>query len=201
MRVGYYGGSFDPPHRAHLAVACAARDAFALNRVLLAPTGKQPLKPSGAMAPFADRLAMVELLCRGQDALQSSAIDAPRPGAEANYTVDTLLRLSAGLPPDTELFAIAGADAFLTLPHWRSPGLLLELAQWIVVSRPGVPPGALDELTLTPEQRARVHWLGTLQDPASATNLREQLQHGAVSSAALPEDVAAYIAGHRLYRG
>ena len=75
MRVGLFGGSFDPPHRGHLAVAEAVRDRFALDRVLLAPAAIQPLKPGGAQASFADRLRMVELLCEGAHGIEASTID------------------------------------------------------------------------------------------------------------------------------
>lgn len=98
MRLGYFGGSFDPPHRAHLLAAELARQQFSLDRVLLAPTGRQPFKTGGAQAPFADRLHMVGLLCEGHPGLEASAIDGPLPGGEPNYTVDTLRRLRASLP-------------------------------------------------------------------------------------------------------
>src|SRR5580700_10939646 len=118
MRVGFYGGSFDPPHCGHLAVARAAARAFALDKVLLAPTAQQPLKPQGAEAAFADRLAMVRLLCAGEHGLQASELEAPDSSgasppssgaaapnaAQPNYTIDTLRRLRAQLRPSDEIF-------------------------------------------------------------------------------------------------
>src|SRR3978361_2006331 len=108
MRIGYFGGTFDPPHRAHLRVARAAADAFALDRVLLAPTGVQPLKAEPAKASFEDRLAMTRLLCAEAPRLQASAIDGPLPDGSPNYTVDALSRLREQ-QPDAELFVLAGA--------------------------------------------------------------------------------------------
>src|ERR1700734_1006739 len=97
MRVGFFGGSFDPPHLGHLAVARAAAQAFALDTVLLAPTAHQPLKPHGADAPFEDRLAMVRLLCAGQPGLEASELEAPTEAISPNYTIDTLRALRAEL--------------------------------------------------------------------------------------------------------
>src|ERR1700754_832869 len=77
MRVALFGGSFDPPHHGHIAIATAAADVFDLEKVLFAPVGRQPLKPEGGAAPFADRLAMVELACRADERFAASDLDAP----------------------------------------------------------------------------------------------------------------------------
>lgn len=205
MRLGYFGGSFDPPHRGHLAVAQLARDRFQLDRVLLAPTGRQPLKPGGPEAPFADRLRMTELLCAGQPGLQASAIDAPAFDGTPNYTVDTLRRLHAELAvpgtstPSPELFAILGADAFLGLRQWRQPDELLRLANWIIVSRPGSPLPNLSRLDLTPAQRTHLHLLTDLADPTSATDLRARLHAGLPCTDAIPASILALIRSLGLY--
>lgn len=199
MRIGYFGGSFDPPHRGHLTVARAARDRFALDRVLLAPTGRQPLKPEGPAAPFADRLRMTAFSCRGEQGLQASDIDAPRPNSEPNYTLDTLRRLKATLPVEAEMYAILGADAFLGLPQWRGVPELFLLADWIVVSRPGFSIEQLDGLKLDPAQRARLHMLESVADPTSATELRERLRLHEPCEEWLPAEVLGYIAAHHLY--
>jgi nicotinate-nucleotide adenylyltransferase len=199
MRIGFFGGSFDPPHRGHLAVARAAAEAFRLDRVLLAPTARQPLKPGGAVAAFNDRLAMVKLLCRGDARLEPSALDVPLIHGEPNYTIDTLTRLHAGLATNAILFVIVGADAFLDLRRWRSPDRLLEIAEWIVVSRPGFSLTEFDALELSPEQLARVHLLSGVAEPASATEIRTCLHEGRDCSEFVPVPVLEYIRGHRLY--
>ena len=264
MRIGYFGGSFDPPHRGHLAVASAARDAFALDRVLLAPTARQPLKPGGPVASFEDRLRMTELLCAGQPRLEASAIDGPRPNGEPNYTADTLRRLHAQLiqsggratlpdrpspppnpatpssslnlatpstsslksstlktsslktstitspfpvtnitPPAPEdlpkIFAILGADAFLTLPHWRQPEALFELADWIIVSRPGFPLPSLDAFPAF--QRSRIHPLTGVAEPVDATSLRARLEVGESCAAEIPNPVLTELLRRHLYGG
>ena len=198
-RFALFGGSFDPPHRGHLAIAGAAADAFGLRRVLFAPTARQPLKPGGAHASFADRLAMVALACRQDPRFVASPIDAPRPDHRPNYTVDTLTELGRQ-HPGVELYAIAGADSFLDLPRWHEASRLFALAEWIVVSRPGFDLGRLDDLGLTAGQRARVHVLPGVADPASATDLRERLAAGLDAADLLLPEVADYIREHQLYR-
>lgn len=198
-RVALFGGSFDPPHRGHLAIARAAADAFGLTKVLFAPTGRQPLKPGGAAAPYRARFAMVELACEADARFAASELDAPRPDGRPNYTVDTLEMLRRE-NPRAELFAIAGADAFLDLPRWYESARLFELAQWIVVSRPGFPLRGLEALRLAETQRARVHLLETVEDGVSATELRTRLGAGDRWEGLLPDSVAAYIRRHGLYR-
>lgn len=215
MRVALFGGTFDPIHRGHLAIANAAAQAFALDRILFAPTGRQPLKPEGATASFAERLAMVTLALADLSAnnpqpatcsFLPSDLDAPRPDGSPNYTVDTLSTLAQQFPGAT-LFVLAGADSFLDLRHWRSPIQLLMLAEWIVVSRPGspLPPDFLDlpqlaPLALTPAQRARIHLLATVHEDVSATELRRRLYQGDPCPGLLSPAVAVYIESHHLYR-
>jgi nicotinate-nucleotide adenylyltransferase len=199
MRIGLFGGTFDPPHRGHLAVADAVRERFALNPVLLAPAAVQPLKPEAVHASFAHRLRMVELLCQGHAGLEASALDGPQPGAAPNYTIDTLHRLRATFPAHAEIFVIAGADAFLGLRNWKSPGDLLREARWIVVSRPGFDLRALDAMGLTPTQRARIETLSDFANPVSATEVRERLHDRDEAAQLVPPQVLDYIRAHHLY--
>ena len=199
MRVGLFGGSFDPPHRGHLAVAEAVRDSFALDRVLLAPAAVQPLKLDGAHASFADRLRMVELLCEGAPGIEASTIDGPQKDRAPNYTIDTLHRLRDELPPGTEIFVIVGADAVLGLRQWKDPAALLKQARWIVVSRPGFDLHALETLQLTPEQLARIETLSDFENPVSATEIRERFHDHDTASALVPPKVLEYIRAHHLY--
>ena len=199
MRVALFGGSFDPPHHGHIAIATAAADAFKLETVLFAPAGHQPLKPEGASASFDDRLAMVELVCRQDPRFAVSNLDSPRPNGVPNYTVETLTALKESMP-GANLFNLVGADSFLDLPRWHQPQRLLELAEWIVVSRPGFPIESLSELGLTPNQRGRIHLLQTVHEDVAATNLRERLEAGDPCADLLPTPVATYIREHHLYR-
>ena len=120
MRVALFGGSFDPPHHGHTAIATAAADVFDLDKVLFAPVGRQPLKPEGVPASFADRLAMVELACKSDPRFDGSDLDTPRSDGTPNYTVQTLAALH-DVMPDARLFNLVGADSFLNLPRWREP--------------------------------------------------------------------------------
>lgn len=206
MRIALFGGTFDPPHRGHISIARAAADAFALDQILFAPTGLQPLKLSTEPTPFAIRLALVSAACQpgyseSDPRFLATDLDAPRPDHSPNYTVDTLAALAALYPQHT-LFNLVGADSFLNLPHWRSPDRLLDLAEWIVVTRPGYPLTEPDlaPLALTPTQRARVHLLAGVEEDVSATTLRDRLRRGDPCLDLLPAPVAAYIATHHLYR-
>jgi nicotinate-nucleotide adenylyltransferase len=198
MRVALFGGSFDPPHHGHIAIATAAADVFDLDSVVFAPVGHQPLKPEGTPAPFVDRLAMVELACRSDPRFAVSDLDAPRPDGAPNYTVQTLAALHEAMP-DARLFNLVGADSFLDLPRWHEPKRLLELAEWIVVSRPGFPLADLSPLDLTPYQKGRVHLLQTVHEDVAATNLRERLEAGDLCTDVLSPDVSAYIQINHLY--
>jgi nicotinate-nucleotide adenylyltransferase len=183
MRTAFFGGTFDPIHRGHLAIASAAADAYALDQVLFAPVGRQPLKAEATVASFQDRLAMTRL----------AVISDPRFAVSAVLTRDH---------PEDTLFALAGADSFLTLRHWRSPEKLLSLAQWIVVSRPEFPlaESKLIPLSLNPAQRSRIHLLNTVHEDVSASELRRRLRAGDPCAGLLPAPVADYIQTHHLYR-
>jgi len=146
-RVAFFGGSFDPPHLGHLAVAHAARKAFGLDAVLFAPVGAQPLKPEGASAGFQDRVAMTRLAIAGEPGFTVSLADAPRldgsegsaPKCAPNYTIDTLGGLRAKLGPDSVLYCLIGADSFLSLRDWHRAAEVPFVARLIVASRPGQP--------------------------------------------------------------
>jgi nicotinate-nucleotide adenylyltransferase len=199
MRIALFGGSFDPPHRGHLTTARAAADHFALDRVLFAPSGRQPLKPDAPAASYVHRLAMVELAVLADSRFSASTLDAPRPDGQPNFTVDTLTALDEARAPGDELFCITGADAFLDLRRWRSPERLLELAQWIVVSRPGFSLDSLARLANLPPQFARVLLLPNINVDLSATQLRATLAAHLDCEDDLPPQVASYIRAHDLY--
>lgn len=214
-----YGGSFDPVHCGHVAVARAAVEAFGLGWVEMAPTGRQPLKEE-AEAAYYQRLAMVELACQGDERLRVCGLDGPQYASEdgANYTVDLLRRIEAArgsggggeVVQATEnravsgekarVFVIVGADSFLSLRKWRDPERLLRMAEWIVVSRPGFGLGDLSGLALTAKELGRVHLLETVHEEVSATEIRRRLKAGESCEGLLPAGVEAYIREKGLYR-
>jgi len=139
-RVAFFGGSFDPPHLGHLAVARAARAALALDTVLFAPVGAQPLKPQGSTAGFGDRVAMTGLAIADDTGFEVSLADAPKAEGQPNYTIETLESLRAGLPRDGALFCLMGADSFFGLKRWHRAAEIPFVAPLIIASRPGQRP-------------------------------------------------------------
>jgi nicotinate-nucleotide adenylyltransferase len=145
MRIALFGGSFDPPHSGHIGIATAAVERLHLDRVLMAPVGRQPLKRDQTQSPYEDRMAMVQLACANHPPLVASVIDAPRPDGRYNYTYDTLQRLRETLSAADELFCLVGADSLQTLHHWHRAAEALMLAEWIVAARPGFTLEAIKE--------------------------------------------------------
>jgi len=135
-RVAFFGGSFDPPHLGHLAVARAACAALRLDQVLFAPVGAQPLKPEGPTASFADRVAMTRLAIAGEPGFAISLADAPKPNGAPNYTAETLESLQADLGAGAALFCLMGADSFFELRRWHRAPEIPFIAPLIVASRP-----------------------------------------------------------------
>lgn len=136
-RVAFFGGSFDPPHLGHLAVARAARAALELDTVLFAPVGAQPLKPLGSTASYEDRLILTRLAIAGEAGFAVSLADAPKAGGAPNYTLDTLEDLREELPHGSALFCLMGADSFFALRRWHRAAEIPFAAPLIVASRPG----------------------------------------------------------------
>ncbi|HYK38190.1 nicotinate (nicotinamide) nucleotide adenylyltransferase [Alloacidobacterium sp.] len=222
MRIAFFGGTFDPPHRGHLAIAQAAADRLRLDRVLFAPVGNQPLKHDSSVASFEDRIAMVQLAIGGDARFQVSIIDAPRHDDLPNYTIDSICRLKESLKPDDQLFCLVGADSFLGLPHWHRAAELLTACDFIVASRPRfdfqdaqamLPQGvricgdALYEpgLSVVPisnhsGQSSTLYFLPDLREEASATEVRAALASHGASNDAVPPPVAEYIRAHHLYQ-
>jgi nicotinate-nucleotide adenylyltransferase len=227
MKTGWFGGSFDPPHRAHLALAQLAQQRLALDRVLFAPVGVQPLKRDRSndpesMAGFEDRVAMTRIAIAGQPGFQVSLLDAPRADGRPNYTVDTLRTLRAELPPEDALFCLMGADSFLSIGKWYRAADLLLSCDFVVAARPGfdlsrltaaLPPslsvGACDgsgpaHLALCLRdytgRKSRLWLLPDLADDVSASSIRAALENGSDAGPAIDPRVAAYIRDHRLYR-
>jgi nicotinate-nucleotide adenylyltransferase len=204
MKVGFFGGSFDPPHRGHIALAKLAIERLGLDRVLIAPVGSQPLKRGQATpSPFEDRVAMLRLALAHQPQMEVSLIDAPRPDGRPNYTIDALRRLLTELRPDDQLYCIMGADSFLTIGKWHRSRELLLLCNFVVASRPGFDlqkiaaalpesislatgddgsPGSLVIGLRGGERQSRLYLLTDLEQDVSATGIRQDLRAGPYAS-------------------
>ena len=192
-RIGVYGGSFDPPHLAHLAMACVARDALALDELRLMPAG-QPWQKPGLRADAAQREAMLHLLVGRERGLVVDGRELHRSGA--SYTVDTLRELAAEAP-GAELFLVMGADQFARLHTWHEAAELPRLATLAVAAREGQavqppagwpgPPPAWIELPLP-------------RIDISATEVRRQAAAGERLAPLVGKAVAGYIDQYQLYR-
>jgi len=200
--LGVLGGTFDPIHLAHLALAQEAAESLGLERVLFVPAGSPPHKPGVAITPGADRLAMVQLAIAGNDRFVASRLELDRDGP--SYTVETLEALAATRRTEGvtgELTLILSADAFLGLLTWRNPRRVLELARLAVAPRDGYPEAGAGFLaTNLPDLADRAVFLDGPRIRLSASVLRERAASGRSLRYLVPDAVAAYIGDHGLYR-
>jgi nicotinate-nucleotide adenylyltransferase len=194
--LGVFGGTFDPIHLAHLAVAESARDSLGLDRVLFIPAGVPPHKPGQPITPAADRLAMVEAAIAGNPAFASSRIELDRPGP--SYTVDTLEALSVS---DPDLVLILSSEAYAGMPTWNDPLRVLELARLAVAPREGYPEVGPELVARHfPGMEGRVVVLDGPHIRLSASEIRSRAAAGRSLRYLVPDAVAAYIGDHGLYR-
>jgi nicotinate-nucleotide adenylyltransferase len=192
------GGTFNPPHAGHLALARHARSELRLHLVLLVPAHTPPHKPPAADAATpSQRLAMCELAAAGVEGVSACALEVRRGGA--SYTVDTLQELHDA-NPDASLTLIIGADIALTLPSWRQPRRLLDLAQLAVAQRGGAAEArVLEALAPLHPEPARVKFLSMAPIEISSSQVREQIAAGLPLHGELPAAVERYVAEHDLY--
>lgn len=201
MRLGLFGGSFDPVHFGHLLLAESCREQCRLDEVWLLPAAVAPHKQSAAAAPAEHRLAMLELATAGQTALKVCRYELDRGGV--NYTVDTLTHFRAE-DPDRELFFLLGADMLNDLPNWRRAAEICALATPVVVRRPGS--GALDldglRAIAAPAQIESIcrHQVEMPEIGLSSTDLRQRVAAGRSIRFQTPRAVEMYIQTHGLYR-
>ena len=190
MRLGIYGGSFDPPHLGHLLPVLDAAEQLGLDHVRFVPTSVQPLKVGRATADAVDRLAMTERLVQGIPGFSVDPAEIARPGL--SYTVDTLAGLAAELP-EAELFLLLGADAYALIEQWREPDRVRALSTIVVMAR-------TDGATPPPRAMPGVQVLQSRRVDISSTELRARVRDGRTIRGFVPDAVADYIAEHRLYR-
>jgi nicotinate-nucleotide adenylyltransferase len=200
MRIGIFGGTFDPIHLGHLILAEQCREQAKLDQVWFVPAARPPHKQDQSLTSFDRRTEMLALAIAGQPAFRVDDLERRRPGP--SYTIDTLAAIHAR-QPDDELFLLAGSDVLPDLAHWHEPRRIVELATLLIVARPG--------WALWPQEQL----VTALQLPAPES-LRFQVVHApliALSSRDLrlrvaqhrslrylvPPAVDAYIHAHRLY--
>lgn len=193
-RLGVFGGTFDPPHVGHLALAEWARDELALDRVLFVPAGEPPHKRAARRSTARHRLAMIRLAVRGHAAFEVSTLELDREGP--SFTVDTLMEM-ARREPSAERFLIVGGDMFDLFPKWRSPELILSLATLVVALRPEA---RSPRRTRWDRIGHGVRWLGNPALDVSSSAIRTRAAAGRSLRYLVPDPVARYAGRHGLYR-
>jgi nicotinate-nucleotide adenylyltransferase len=205
-RIGLFGGSFDPPHFAHLALARLALEHLKLDRLLWLPAGAPWQKAGRALAPAADRVAMLRLLIDGEPRFVLDERELHRAGP--SYTIDSVLELRAE-HSGAELFLVIGHDQFLRLPSWHRWQELAPLVTLAVAGRAGQGGAAVpattaetmaEEQAQWPHMPQRVHYLPLPDMPLASTAIRQQAALGEDCSALAGPAVARYIEVHHLYR-
>jgi nicotinate-nucleotide adenylyltransferase len=182
-RVGVFGGTFDPVHIGHLAIANAALDELGLDRVFFVPARRSPLKKDGPIAGAEDRLAMLTVATAHEPRFRVSSIELDRKGP--SYTVDTLEALRG----EGELYLILGSDAYVDFGRWREPARIRSLATIVLAARPG-----------SPNAPSGIRTLDSPLMDISARELRARAAGGRSLRYLVPEEVLRYIEEHRLYR-
>jgi nicotinate-nucleotide adenylyltransferase len=196
LRIGILGGSFDPIHYGHLAIAEEARVTLRLDRVVFIPTAWQPIKHSRHGAAAAQRFEMARLACASNAAFDVSPIEIERPGP--SYSVITLEQLHTTQPG--EYYFILGADAASDLGHWYGAERIVELARLVVVGRPGATPDRERLVHTFPHLAGRMLLVAGPHLDISSSLLRERVAAGQSIRYLTPEPVVEYITQHRLYR-
>lgn len=192
-RLGIFGGTFDPPHLGHLALAEWARVRLRLDRVLFVPAGLPPHKRRAPLSGAVARLAMTRLAVRGHRAFVVAAHEVRVPAP--SYTCDTVLRFAARWPK-SRLFLLIGADSLDEFRSWRDPEGILARATLAVAARPGSGKPAARAWA----RRRGAVWIGNPGLEVSSSMIRARARAGASLKYLVPDAVARYIARHRLYR-
>jgi nicotinate-nucleotide adenylyltransferase len=182
-RVGVFGGTFDPVHVGHLAIANAALDELGLDRVYFVPARRSPLKQDGPVASAEARLAMLTSATASEPRFEVSGVELDRTGP--SFTVDTLEALRG----KADLFLILGSDAYADFERWHDPGRIRALATIVLAARPGAP-----------NAPSGVRMLDSPLMDISSRELRARAARGRSLRYLVPEAVLRYIEEHRLYR-
>lgn len=213
--IALFGGTFDPVHAGHIAVAQAVQRRFHLDAIHFIPSSRPPHKSRSELAPFVHRYAMVALACADHQGFVPSLAEAPMDGATPQffYTVDTVRRFRRE-HHDDHIYFILGADQFLEIPTWKNYETLLDSCDFIIASRPGFRIDAL-RLVVPPEKLGRgpaddpqkivlrksvIHLLTTVSSHVSSTEVRERLEEHKNIHGLVPARVEEYILGQALYR-
>jgi nicotinate-nucleotide adenylyltransferase len=201
MRIGIFGGSFDPVHLGHLWIGEAATEKLTLDRLLWIPSATQPLKPNGPVAGAEDRLEMLRLAISGRFGHQVDDREIRRAGI--SYSVDTVAELK-NENPDADLFFIIGSDSLSSIERWHQPARLLSLATLSVVQRGGEEPVDFSVLQgLVDQVRIDLFRRCVIEMPVieiSSSEIRSRAGQGRGIRHLVPRAVEAYLAAHPIYQ-
>jgi nicotinate-nucleotide adenylyltransferase len=212
MKLGVLGGTFDPIHNGHVAAAAAAQDTLGLDTISLIPSHIPPHRHDPVGASSERRFEMARLAAAEHPGWSASRIELDRDGP--SYTYDTLVELGE---TRTQIFFITGADAFAEIATWSRYPAVLDLANFVVVSRPGItldsirervpsafrnhPPCSPSDFRVLGSEKPRVILVEAHTPDISSTDIRRRVRAGQSLSGLVPDSVARFIAEHRLYSG
>lgn len=187
LKLAIFGGTFDPIHEGHLAVARVAATRYCLDRVLFVPAAHPPHKAGVTHAPYSDRVRMAELACQDDPRFEVSRLEE---NTARSYSIDTIEKVRATLPPDAQLYFLIGADAFAEIRTWYRWRDVVRRVRFLVVSRPGA--------TYVPPPDVEFDRIDDIDVPFSSSEIRRVLQLHQ-SPDGLPFRVFDYALAHRLY--
>jgi nicotinate-nucleotide adenylyltransferase len=196
-RIGILGGTFDPPHIAHLIMADQARSQLKLTRVLFVPAGQPPHKLDRPVSPIAHRVTMTQLAIAGEARFALSRVDVDRPGP--HYTAD-MLALIRALHPNDKLCLLIGSDSLRDLLNWHDPARVVAQARLAVMRRWGAAPDMRALEVALPGIFARIDWVDAPWLDISSTNIQRRVRAGLSVRHLVPVAVERYIIEHGLYR-
>ena len=214
MKIAIFGGTFDPIHSGHMQAAKAATRRLHLNKVLFVPTGCPPHKTGNGLTDYHHRYAMVALACAEDSRFVPSTLESPDLHPGPHYSIDTVRRARRMLKPGDHLYFLIGLDALIDLPYWKQFRQLLDLTDFIVVSRPGFDSREIEKslprvmLDQRPRRNSRqirlrrttLHILPHVEVPVASTDLRQAIGARQRITGMVPPMVEQYILKEGLYR-
>ena len=200
MGTGVFGGTFDPVHIGHLAIAAEARLRLKLSQIIFLPAGQPWLKMDRTITPAAHRIEMVKRAIGSDSSLRVSTIEVDRPGF--SYTVDTMAVLQEELGVGVDLFFILGCDSLAELPRWKQPARLAAMCKFIAIPRPSFNSPDLETLeAYVPGISQRVMLLDMPPIDVSSSDVRKRVARGLSIDGLVPAEVERYIREQELYSG
>ena len=198
MKRGVLGGTFDPVHNGHLAIASGVAARLALDEILFVPAGQPQLRAGSPVSAGEHRVQMVSLAINGKPQYRLTTVEVERAGP--SYTVDTIAQLRSQLGYRDGLFFILGWDNLAELPRWREPARLASMCRLVAVPRPGYSPPDLHSLdVLIPGLARSVILLNEPRVDISASEIRQRIAQGLPVRHLVPGAVADYIREQGLY--